>query len=112
MNHAIYSTLFSETDDEADDEVREIVGNFVENWLPTTEKKIHDASSIDDWAQIQSAIHAVKGSAGGFGYMLMTDLAKDIELAIKADEHSKASALLEQFHVMCEGIYTGFKKQD
>ena len=75
----IVSTLFEEYGEDSREEVEGILNNFIQSWLPEKQKEINELFQSGNWGDLSKSIHAVKGTAGGFGYMVLTDLAKLIE---------------------------------
>ena len=58
------------------------------------------ASARSDYERMQDIAHAIKGSAGSFGFQPFSELFEKIELALKANEYHKVSELLSELQTL------------
>ncbi len=64
--------------------------------LPAELERLGCASRSGDWPAARRVAHSLKGTAGSFGFGMLTDVAGLAELAILADEHARAATLCER----------------
>jgi len=100
----IYSTLLEE-DPDFIDLLLKFVNNFKFN-LEVINKAIED----EDWEELKSQIHQIKGAGGGYGYQMMTELASQIELHILSENYQGATKLVENLITMYSQIMLGVEE--
>lgn len=105
----IYSTLFEEYDEDSQSQVQSILDNFLNNWLPEKQQQVKEGLESKNWENLRSHFHAIKGSAGGYGFLILTELAKDVENQLNEAEYEKLAPLIEEFNTICSRIYAGNK---
>jgi HPt (histidine-containing phosphotransfer) domain-containing protein len=76
----------------ADDrDMAPILSEFVDN-LPSTVARLNDLLQHNDLDSLRRTVHQLKGSGGGYGFQQLTDVAGDVEHAIKAAAEAQAIA--------------------
>lgn len=89
----------------ASDEFKALVQSFVNN-LPTALENIQLAFEQEHWDEIAAIAHSVKGSAGSFGFPLLTELAGTLETAAKQSSGDEINLHLTAFNQECISIMT------
>jgi len=102
----IQSTLYDDFDDDID-MIHKLICSFVEQTLPQTQQDMHQYFQSNDITSLSNITHAIKGTAGGFGYLPMTDLLLEMENTIASGNMHQLSELIGEFNIMCERIYLG-----
>jgi len=67
---------------EADADMAELIAMFVEE-LPQRVGELTDAFDREDLKALRSLSHQLKGSAGGYGFDVITDAARKLEQAVR-----------------------------
>ena len=67
---------------QVDPDLEELIPGFLENRNLDVEK-LRSALDENNFANLQSIGHSIKGVGGGYGFDLMSDLGADIESAAK-----------------------------
>lgn len=84
----------------------ELIHQFIDT-LKGMQYKISNSFRKNETDTLARVIHDLKGTAGGFGYPDLTELAENIEVSMKEKESNTTARLLEKFNSMCEAIYQG-----
>lgn len=69
---------------------------LVNSFLSTLEEEVSnmdEAIAKEDWKTLQSLVHKMKGAGGSFGFDDITNVATDIDLALKNSENRRAKQL-------------------
>jgi HPt (histidine-containing phosphotransfer) domain-containing protein len=61
------------------------------------------------FTDLQRLAHRMKGSGGNYGYPMLTDAAKDLEEAAKAQDVQSAGAALHKVALLCRTIENGYR---
>lgn len=61
------------------------------------------------FADLHRLAHKMKGSGGNYGYPMLTDAAKDLEDAAKAQDLQSAGAALHKVALLCQAIQKGYR---
>ena len=80
---------------EVDEDLEDLIPGFLENRKNDTHK-ISDFVQNQDFAEIQSLGHSLKGVGGGYGFDEITRLGAEIETAAKQEDSETIKALNEQ----------------
>ena len=86
-----------------DEEIKEIIPNFLEG----REKDINlfkVAIDAEDFDQLESIGHKLKGNAGSYGFHKMSEYGAGIEIAAKSKELAKIKSLVGEFEEHFENI--------
>lgn len=86
-----------------DEEIKEIIPNFLEG----REKDINlfkVAIDAEDFDQLESIGHKLKGNAGSYGFHKMSEYGAGIEIAAKSKEMAKIKSLVGEFEEHFENI--------
>ena len=86
-----------------DEEIKEIIPNFLEG----REKDINlfkVAIEAEDFDQLESIGHKLKGNAGSYGFHEMSEYGAGIEIAAKNKELAKIKSLVGDFEEHFENI--------
>ena len=97
----VYSILIKEEPDLID-----IVYRFVDN-LPKTLKLILDANKKQDWDELNSLAHQLKGVGGGYGYPMLTEIAAKIQFQLENNFYEEVAVLVNELDHVCQQIYAG-----
>ncbi len=99
----IYSTLL-----ESEPEMVELLEGFIVS-LKAMYGEIIGSYQQGDTKRFRQLIHDLKGTAGGYGYPQLTQLASEIEVQNRGDDAGSIPPLLDKLNVLCESIYAGFQ---
>lgn len=95
----------------SDPDMIELVEMFVDG-LPAQLEIIRDAWTKNDLAAVVTAAHQLKGAAGGYGYPMLTDAARSLELSARAaSDLAGIRDRIEQVAALCNGIQAGLRRQ-
>jgi len=86
-----------------DEEIKEIIPNFLEG----REKDIHlfkAAIDSEDFDQLESIGHKLKGNAGSYGFDKMSEYGAIIEIAAKDKDLEKIKSIVKEFEDHFESI--------
>ena len=83
---------------QVDPDLEELIPGFLENRNLDVEK-LRSALDENDFANLQSIGHSIKGVGGGYGFDLMSDLGADIESAAK---ESNADDIREKINQLAD----------
>ncbi len=100
-NDEIVSELFQE-----DPAFADIIEQFV-NGLPDRLAAMESALKTQDFDALRVSAHQLKGSAGGYGYLIVTRRAADLERAAKLTAFSECKTHLAQLKEMCGRVVVG-----
>lgn len=67
---------------ENEEEMHELICEFV-NSLPDYVNLLDDALDRQNWSELKSIVHQIKGLGGGFGFQELTDISHKIEVQFK-----------------------------
>jgi PAS domain S-box-containing protein len=95
------------TSDYVDDpDLADIIGGFVGR-LSETISAMRALLEKDDRRELQRQAHQLKGAGGGYGYPAITDAAKALEDAVKADDMAQATSALDALDAVCQAVIAG-----
>jgi len=83
---------------QVDPDLEELIPGFLENRNLDVEK-LRSALDENNFANLQSIGHSIKGVGGGYGFDLMSDLGADIESAAK---ESNADDIREKINQLAD----------
>jgi signal transduction histidine kinase/DNA-binding response OmpR family regulator len=87
----------SSDDNELDEmELRDIRDHFVLNYLPTVFEDMQNALSSEDWKQLESLAHDLKGTGGGIGFSSISDIATTLHSQLRAEALEEISDLMQE----------------
>ena len=72
--------------------MKKIIAEYVES-LPGEIRKMQDMLNRGDMPPLRRVVHQLRGTGGGYGFDLISDLAGNVETAIDATEHHASVAL-------------------
>jgi len=78
--------------------------------LPELMLRVNDAMAQQNWPELRKVIHDIKGTGGGFGYPILTDLATKIEFQMAKDDVAEITASVAALNCLCQRIYSGAPK--
>jgi len=91
--------IVSEFSDDAD--MLELVEMFVDE-LPDRASAIQDAATAEDNDAISHLAHQLKGSGGGYGFPILTDVAAKVEkLARSGDDLAQLNVAINELCDIC-----------
>ena len=89
-----------------DPEMTELIEAFVED-LPQRVAELRDAYERRDHAALAHVAHNLKGVGGSFGYWIITELAADLEDALREGDDSRTVDLVEELVSTARRIRAG-----
>ncbi len=90
-----------------DDVIAEILPDFVRN-LSGYVDKLRAALAVGDHVQGARVCHDLKGTAGGYGYPEISELAQHLETALKTGgETTHLTQLVDQIATLCQRALIG-----
>ena len=98
----ILSTILDE-----DSEFIDLVQRYIHE-LPVYQKKVEHSFIDEDWTELRSVIHQLKGTAGSYGYQVITEQAARVEFQIINKNYSEVAMLIRQLNNMIERAIYGF----
>jgi len=94
-NNSTHSTpVQTETDFADDPEFQALVQQF-ENELPQKIRQIQKAMEEQDWTELKSLVHKLKGLGASFGYPEVSDISAQIQTAITSEMFDNVPPLVE-----------------
>jgi len=81
-------------------EFEALVQKFVIQQLPTQLDAIKTHISNKDWHHIRPIAHQIKGSAGGFGYTIITERAAQLEFQLISENYSEVEILFDELELL------------
>ena len=91
---------------EREPDMKDLVISYL-NELPAVLQQAKDALAQQKWPELQEVIHSLKGTGGGFGYPMLTNLAEKIELQIAKGDRAEIHASIVELSTMCHRICDG-----
>ena len=91
---------------EREPDMKDLVISYL-NELPAVLQQAKDALAQQKWPELQEVIHSLKGTGGGFGYPMLTNLAEKIELQITKGDRAEIHASIVELSTMCHRICDG-----
>ncbi len=89
-----------------DPDMADIISAFVAR-LPETIATMRTLLANDDRPELQRQAHQLKGAGGGYGYPAVTEAAKALEAAVKADDMAAAGPALDALDAICQAAVQG-----
>ena len=96
--------VFSELDDDPD--LADLIDNFVEG-LDRHVQTMRQALNNSDFELLQREAHQMKGAGGSYGYPKLTEVAKAIEDAAKAEDTEAGTLALGEFAELSQAAARG-----
>jgi PAS domain S-box-containing protein len=90
-----------------DPEIMPILAGYIERLDPQV-NDMRAALSEGRFPDLQRFAHCMKGSGGNYGYPMLTEAAKILEDAAKAQDAQSASQELEKITVLCKAVHNGY----
>jgi len=75
--------------------------------LPEILSEIRVLSESEEWEALQPKVHSLKGTGGNFGFIEITDVAKDIEDSIRDRDAMKVEKLIDDLEAVCQRVMAG-----
>ncbi|MGD0656067.1 MAG: CHASE domain-containing protein [Thermoguttaceae bacterium] len=91
-----------------DPDIMPILDGYVERLAGQVEE-MRAALGNAQFTDLQRLAHRMKGSGGNYGYPMLTDAAKDLEEAAKAQDVQSAGAALHKVALLCRTIENGYR---
>jgi CheY-like chemotaxis protein len=91
-----------------DPDIMPILGGYVEH-LGGQVDEMRVALGNAQFADLHRLAHRMKGSGGNYGYSMLTDAARDLEDAAKAQDLHLAGWALQQVALLCRAIENGYR---
>jgi CheY-like chemotaxis protein len=95
---------------ETEPEFFDIVEKFVDD-LPNKISNIQTQMANKNWSEVSAIAHALKGSGGGLGYPILTNISGNIEFQTLNQNYSSVTSLVNELKEVCQSIILGFAKQ-
>lgn len=80
--------------EEEDEELKPIIAHFINN-LPERLEQMRRFSKDQEWSEVRKIVHQIKGIAGSLGYPVLTEKAKQMDVAIKQGAREGYEELLD-----------------
>jgi len=103
MPEPIFSSLLQHEPEFAD-----LVEKFV-NDLHTTQGTIEMLMRTKNWQELKEVLHTLKGTAGGLGYPVLTDLAGKIEFQLISENYDAVDSLSIDLKRLFNRIFEGMQ---
>lgn len=84
----------------------ELVEAYIEQ-LPGSFEHIKEAQSNNNWPELKELIHKMKGTAGGYGYPELTQLAAQVEFQILNEDYNEVAANITRMEAYILRIIAG-----
>lgn len=94
-----------------DPSLGDIVIEFVEG-LPERVDTMQQSLDDADFGALRTTAHQLKGSGGGYGYPLVTDRARELELHATSSAVAECTAALNELRKLSVRISAGAPKPD
>jgi signal transduction histidine kinase/DNA-binding NarL/FixJ family response regulator len=101
--------IFSEIFDQEPD-LQPAVDYFV-GQLPTLQRQLGEVLEEREWGRLKELIHDLKGSAGGVGYPMLSQLAMKVEFALAKRDDEEAVYLSDRVLNQIQRIQQGYTLQ-
>jgi CheY-like chemotaxis protein len=85
-------------------EFEQLIDNYKNSFLEKL-ATIQQAQEADDWALVKKLMHNLKGSAGSYGFQVLSDLAALVEERIAEDDYSEAARYLDDLRDCMQQLY-------
>ncbi|KKL12809.1 hypothetical protein LCGC14_2532050 [marine sediment metagenome] len=89
-----------------DPDLAEIIGEFVAD-LGNQAEAMRQALAHGHHGELRRLAHQIKGAGGSYGYPSLTDSARELERAAKAEDTEAAVIALRQLELLCQAIVRG-----
>lgn len=93
-----------------DPDLAGIIDEFVDG-LPDHLAGMRDALANNDVDRVRRLAHQLKGAGGSYGYPMLTDAAKALEDAAKAEDRERAMLALAELDCLCQAVAAGKTEQ-
>lgn len=103
-NKLVGAPIVSELSNDPD--FADIVEIFIDN-LQKMQMNIQNALKDKDWVELDSLFHQLKGSGGGVGFPLISEVAGEIEKHIKEQAYDQVRSGIERLNLVCDRVYVG-----
>ena len=85
----------------------DLIEAYIEQ-LPDSFEKIREAESNNDWQELRELMHKMKGTAGGYGYPDLTQLAAQTEFQLINEDYKEVSIFINKIETYIRRIIVGF----
>ena len=99
----IFSSLL-----ENEPEFSDLVEKFVSD-LHSTQSTIEQLVEEENWTELKSVLHTLKGTAGGLGYPVLTDIAGKIEFQLISENYEAVQNLTNNLNSIFSRIFEGMQ---
>ena len=79
--------------------------------LPEIQRRIDEVVLSQDWSALKELIHDLKGTAGGVGYPMLSQLAMEVEFALAKQDHEEVDYLMGMVSNRIQRIQQGYTLQ-
>lgn len=100
-NQILISSMINESD-----AILKLIVLFI-NEFPTRLNEIKALYSESDWENLTKRVHALKGTAGNFGFLDVTEVAKSLEEVIQDKQYNNVEVALNQLDDLEQRISAG-----
>lgn len=93
---------------EVESELKDLIPNFLKN----REKEIAniiESIKTKNYTELTRIGHSMKGSCGGYGFYILSELGKKIEEAAKSQNEKSLSNLIEEYKSIIKRIFIVYK---
>jgi len=86
-----------------DSQMQQLIRSFVSG-LPATVKEITSYFRQEQWQELLSTSHRLKGAGGAFGYPELSEISRNIMEKVKQKNHQELQELIERLNQHCRQI--------
>ncbi len=91
-----------------DQDLKVLIPGFMENRFEEIEE-LKGLVEEKDYEKIEDLGHAIKGTGGGYGFDLVTELGLEIEEAARAEDKEKIKELILKLEDFLENVEINYK---
>ncbi|WP_455202913.1 ATP-binding protein [Kaarinaea lacus] len=102
-NVALQQNAFMDEDLLNDPEFQALVQQFIDD-LPQKLEEINQSFASENWIELKSLAHKLKGTGSSFGFPIITDIAARMHADINNNTYTNLGPLLQQLQANCDTI--------
>jgi HPt (histidine-containing phosphotransfer) domain-containing protein len=91
---------------EEDDSFAELVEHFIDK-LPGLLVNLRQAIRAADWESVESQVHDLKSTGGGYGFPRIAKIASNMEFNLVKNEYDALAKYLLELDMLCDRIVQG-----
>jgi len=75
--------------------------------LPEIISEIRDLSEKEEWEELQPKVHSLKGTGGNFGFLEITEVARNIEDSVREKDGANIKDLIQELENVFQRVAAG-----